>query len=63
MLSKRIIGDLKFNDRQNGEDNDFSDEVWNNPNAKYQTIDFAPYFYNYPRKGSQSDIAYHTYKE
>jgi len=63
MLSKRIIGDTRFNDRQNGEDNDFCDIVWNNPNAKYGRISLAPYFYNFPREGSQSDIAYHTFKK
>ena len=63
MLSRRIIGNTKFNDRQNGEDNDFSWEVWHKPGVKYGKIDFAPYFYNYPRKNSQSDLAYHTYKE
>lgn len=62
MLSKRIIGDTRFNDRQNGEDNDFSWEVWHKPNAKYGKIAAAPYFYNFPRKGSQSDIAYNTAK-
>ena len=52
MLSKRIIGDLTFNNRQVGEDNDFADIIWNKENAKYGKIDFAPYFYNFPRKGS-----------
>lgn len=59
MLSRRIIGDKKFNNRQNGEDNDFSWDIWNDPKARYKKIDFAPYFYNYPRKDSQSDKAYH----
>ena len=63
MLSKRIIGGTRFNNRQNGEDNDFCDIVWKKPNVKYGKIDFAPYFYNFPREGSQSDIKYHTYKK
>ena len=54
MLSNRVIGNLRFNDRQNGEDNDFSWDVWNKPEAKYGKIDFAPYFYNFPRVGSQT---------
>ena len=60
LISRNIIGETRFNDRQNGEDNDFSWEIWNKPNAKYFKIDFAPYFYNYPRLGSLSDIAYNT---
>lgn len=56
MLSSRIIGDMKFNDRQMGEDNDFIWDVYHKPNAKYGKIAMAPYFYNYPREGSQSYI-------
>lgn len=54
MLSSRVIGNLRFNNRQNGEDNDFSWDIWNKPGAKYGKIDFAPYFYNFPRVGSQT---------
>lgn len=54
MLSSRVIDGLRFNNRQNGEDNDFSWDVWNKPGAKYGKIDFAPYFYNFPRVGSQT---------
>lgn len=60
MLSRRIIGNTRFNDRQNGEDNDFSWDVWHKEGVKFGRIALAPYFYNYPREGSQSDIAYHT---
>ena len=54
MLSSRVIGNLRFNNRQNGEDNDFSWNIWNKPGSKYGKIDFAPYFYNFPRVGSQT---------
>ena len=63
MLSRRIIGNERFNDRQNGEDNDFSWNVWHKEGRKYGKVALAPYFYNYPREGSQSDIAYHTVKK
>lgn len=53
MLSSRIIGETRFNDRQNGEDNDFIWDIYHKPNAKYGKIALAPYFYNYPREGSQ----------
>lgn len=62
MFSKRLIGDYRFNNRQNGEDNDFCEEMWNHRNPKFGKIALAPYFYNYPRKDSLSDIAYNTYK-
>ena len=58
MFSKRLIGDYRFNDRQVGEDNDFCAEMWDNRNPKLGKIDFAPYFYNFPRENSLSDIAY-----
>ena len=61
MYSKRIIGDYRFNDKQNGEDNDFYEEMHVNRNAKFGRIALAPYFYNYPRKDSLSDIKYKTY--
>jgi glycosyltransferase involved in cell wall biosynthesis len=63
MLSRRIIGNERFNDRQNGEDNDFSWNIWHKEGRKYGKVALAPYFYNYPREGSQSDIAYHTVKK
>lgn len=58
MFSKRLIGDYRFNDRQVGEDNDFCAEMWDKRNPKLGRIDFAPYFYNFPRENSLSDIAY-----
>lgn len=61
MFSKRLIGDYRFNNRQNGEDNDFCEEMWNHRNPKFGKIALAPYFYNYPRKDSLSDIAYKCY--
>ena len=54
MLSNRIIGETRFNDRQTGEDNDFIWEIYHKPGVKYGKIAFAPYFYNFPREGSQS---------
>lgn len=62
MFSARLIGDYRFNDRQNGEDNDFCAEMWDRRHPNIGKIDFAPYFYNYPREGSQSDKAYSVYK-
>ena len=62
MFSSRLIGDYKFNNKQNGEDNDFCEEMWNNRNPKFGKIALAPYFYNFPRVDSLSDIAYNTYK-
>lgn len=61
MFSKRLIGDYRFNNRQNGEDNDFCEEMWDHRKPKFGKIALAPYFYNYPRKDSLSDIAYHCY--
>lgn len=62
MLSRRIIGNTRFNNRQNGEDNDFCHVVWNKKGVKFGRIALAPYFYNYPREGSLSDIAYNVYQ-
>lgn len=53
MLSSRIIGDMRFNNRQTGEDNDFIWDIYHKPEAKYGKIAMAPYFYNFPREGSQ----------
>lgn len=58
MFSKRLIGDYRFNDKQNGEDNDFCEEMWDKRHPKLGRIDLAPYFYNFPRENSLSDIAY-----
>ena len=63
MFSSRLIGDYRFNDKQNGEDNDFCEEMWNHRNPKFGKIALAPYFYNYPRENSLSDIAYSCYKK
>lgn len=63
MLSSRIIGSTRFNDRPVGEDNDFADELWYKKNPKYGKIDFAPYFYNFPREGSQMDKEYNLIKK
>ena len=60
MLSKRIIGDTRFPHSNIGEDNVFSDIVWNK-NGKYKKVDLAPYFYNHPRKGSNMDMLYHYF--
>lgn len=62
MFSSRLIGDYRFNNRQNGEDNDFCEEMWNHRNPKFGKIALAPYFYNYPRENSLSDIAYNCYQ-
>lgn len=62
MFSSRLIGDYRFNDKQNGEDNDFCEEMWNHRNPKFGKIALAPYFYNYPRENSLSDIAYNCYQ-
>lgn len=62
-LSSRIIGDMRFNDRQVGEDNDFAWDIWHKPGAKYGKIALAPYFYNFPREGSQMDKVYGTYSK
>ena len=53
VLSSRIIGDMRFNNRQTGEDNDFIWDIYHKPNANYGKIAMAPYFYNFPREGSQ----------
>jgi glycosyltransferase involved in cell wall biosynthesis len=53
VLSSRIIGNMRFNDRQIGEDNDFIWDIYHKPGAKYGKIALAPYFYNFPRIGSQ----------
>lgn len=53
VLSSRIIGNMRFNDRQTGEDNDFIWDIYHKPGAKYGKIAMAPYFYNFPREGSQ----------
>lgn len=63
MFSSRLIGSYRFNNRQNGEDNDFCEEMWNHRNPKFGKIALAPYFYNYPRENSLSDIAYHCYQK
>ena len=60
MYSARIIGDYRFNNRLNGEDNDFYDEM-RKRKPKFGKIALAPYFYNYPREDSLSDRAYKTY--
>ena len=53
VLSSRIIGDMRFNDRQCGEDNDFIWDIYHKQGRKYGKIAMAPYFYNFPREGSQ----------
>lgn len=55
MLSSRIIGNMRFNDRQTGEDNDFIWDIYHKQGRKYGKIAMAPYYYNYPREGSQMD--------
>lgn len=62
IFTKDIIGETRFNDRQNGEDNDFVGEVYSKPNVSWGRIDFAPYFYNFPREDSLSDKTYGFYK-
>ena len=62
MFSSRLIGNYRFNNKQNGEDNDFCEEMWNHRNPKFGKIALAPYFYNFPRENSLSDIAYNYYK-
>lgn len=62
MYSSRIIGTYRFNNRQNGEDNDFYAEM-RKRNPKLGKIALAPYFYNYPRKDSLSDVAYQCYSK
>ena len=61
MYSMRLIKDYRFNSRQNGEDNDFYSEMRDNRNPKWGKIALAPYFYNYPRENSLSDVAYKCY--
>lgn len=62
IFTKEIIGETRFNDRQNGEDNDFVGEIYSKPNVSWGRIDFAPYFYNFPREDSLSDKIYGFYK-
>ena len=53
VLSSRIIGDMRFNNRQCGEDNDFIWDIYHKEGRKLGKIAMAPYFYNTPREGSQ----------
>ncbi len=62
MYSKEAIGDSRFNDKQNGEDNDFMGEIYRKPNLSFGRLDFAPYFYNFPRQDSLSDKAYGSWE-
>ena len=62
-MSSRIIGNERFNDRQVGEDNDFAWNIWHRKGVRYGKIALAPYFYNFPREGSQMDKVYGTYKK
>ena len=75
IYSKRIIGDTRFWEGY-GEDNQFSEEIWRKcgftnggwggmpkykDNPQWYRINYTPYFYNYPRKGSLMDLKYHTW--
>lgn len=60
--TQELIGDTVFNDRQNGEDNDWAYEIWHKSDIHYKQIDFIGYFYNFPRRGSQSDLKHHFFK-
>lgn len=77
IFSRKIIGDTLFPEGY-GEDNYFSEEIWKKcgikhggwggepeykENPYWYRIDYTPYFYNYPRKGSLMDLKYHIYKE
>lgn len=75
IFSKRIIGDTRFWEGY-GEDNQFSELIWRKcgftnggwggmpkykDNPQWYRINYTPYFYNYPRKGSLMDLKYHTW--
>lgn len=59
IMSTKFIDGLRFNNKQNGEDNDFNWELWHVRKPKIKQLDFAPYFYNSPREGSQMWKLYH----
>lgn len=75
IFSKRIIGDTRFWEGY-GEDNQFSELIWRKcgftnggwggmpkykDNPQWYRINYTPYFYNYPRKGSLMDLKYNTW--
>lgn len=77
IFSKRIIGDTRFWEGY-GEDNQFSELIWRKcgfknggwggmpkykDNPQWYRINYTPYFYNYPRKGSLMDLKYHTWDD
>lgn len=75
IFSKRIIGDTRFWEGY-GEDNQLSELIWRKcgftnggwggmpkykDNPQWYRINYTPYFYNYPRKGSLMDLKYNTW--
>lgn len=77
IFSRKIIGNTLFNEGY-GEDNQFCEEIWikcgfkhggwggmpeYKDNKQWLRIDYTPYFYNYPRKGSLMDIKYNVWNK
>ena len=75
IYTRSIIGETRFPSGY-GEDNSFSEEVWQKcgfehggwggmptyvKNQRWLKIDYTPYFWNYPRKGSRMDLKYDSY--
>lgn len=53
LIRRDAIGDLRFDNAQNGEDSRFAHALLINPELKIGKLEEVIYFYNHPRVGSQ----------